>query len=98
MIDKLQQALELCNRNDFEKALPLLEEVIKEEPQNSEAWRVLAQIHWLHLHDVDKAYDELIEALRCEPKNIWALVLMRTILTRQKNDVEHATQYYDNVS
>ena len=97
MANKLQQALDLCNKNKFDEALPLLEEITKNDPQNSEAWRTLAQLHWLHQHEVDKAYDELIEALRCEPKNIWALVLMGNLLTKEKNDVEHAKQYYDKV-
>lgn len=97
MTDKLQQALDLCNKNEFDKALSLLEEVVKTNPQESEAWRVLAQIHWNHMHQVDKAYDELIEALKCDPRNIWALVLMGNLLTKEKNDVEHAKQYYDKV-
>jgi Tfp pilus assembly protein PilF len=97
MQDKLQYALDLCNKNNFEKALLILEEIIKENPQNSEAWRTLAQLHWFYLHKPDKAFDELIEALRCDPKNIWALVLMGNLLTKEKNDVEHAKQYYDKV-
>lgn len=97
MASKLQQALDLCNENKFDEALPLLEEIVKEEPQNSEAWRTLAQVHWLYQHETEKAYDELIEALRCEPKNIWALVLMGNLLTKEKDDVEHAKQYYDKV-
>ena len=97
MANKLEQALELCNKNEFGKALPLLVEAVKDNPQDSEAWRVLAQIHWNHMHEPDKAYDELIESLRCNPKNIWALVLMGNLLTREKNDVEHAQQYYDKV-
>lgn len=97
MANKLQQALDLCNKNEFDKALPLLEDAIKDNPQNSEAWRVLAQIHWFYHHQPDKAYDELIEALRCEPKNIWALVLMGNLLTKEKNDVEHAQQYFNKV-
>jgi len=97
MANKLQQALDLCNKSDFDKALSLLEEITKEEPQNSEAWRLLAQVHWTYQHEPNKAYDELIEALKCEPKNIWALVLMGNLLTREMNDVEHAKQYYDKV-
>ena len=97
MQEKLQYALDLCNKNKFNEALPVLEEITKTDPQNSEAWRVLAQIHWNHSQDPDKAYDELIEALRCDPKNIWALVLMGNLLTKEKNDVEHAKQYYDKV-
>ena len=97
MQEKLQYALDLCNKNKFNEALPVLEEITKTDPQNSEAWRVLAQIHWNHSQDPDKAFDELIEALRCDPKNIWALVLMGNLLTKEKKDVEHAKQYYDKV-
>jgi Tfp pilus assembly protein PilF len=96
-MDKLQQALDLCNKNKFYEALPILEEITKTDPKNSEAWRTLAQLHWFHQHDPEKAYNELIEALRCEPSNIWALVLMGNLLTKEKNDVEHAKQYYDKV-
>lgn len=96
-MDKIEQAFALCNEKKFDEALPILEEIIKDDPKNSEAWRTLAQIHWFHKHDTEKAYDELIEALRCEPKNIWALVLMGNLLTKEKNDVEHAKQYYDKV-
>lgn len=97
MNNKLHQALDLCNKNDFDKALTLLDEIIKDEPQNSEAWRVLAQIHWMHNHEPNRAYDELIESLRCEPKNIWALVLMGNLLVKEMNDVEHAKEYYEKV-
>ena len=97
MQEKLQYALDLCNKNKFDEALPILEEITKTDPKNSEAWRTLAQLHWFHQHDPEKAYNELIEALRCEPSNIWALVLMGNLLTKEKNDVEHAKQYYDKV-
>lgn len=97
MTDRLSHALDLCNKNKFDEALPILEEIVKAEPQNSEAWRILAQLHWYHQHKPEQAYDELIEALRCEPKNIWALVLMGNLLTKEMNDTEHAKQYYDKV-
>ena len=97
MQDKLQLALDLCNKKQFDEALPILEDIVKDEPQNSEAWRTLAQLHWFHKHEPKKAYDELIEALRCEPKNIWALVLMGNLLSKEMDDVEHAKQYYDKV-
>lgn len=97
MAMNMQQVLDLCNKSEFDKALPLLEEIVKKEPENSEAWRVMAQIHWNHMHLPDKAYDELIEALRCEPKNIWALVLMGNLLTKEKKDIVHAKQYFEKV-
>lgn len=97
MASKLQQALDLCNRNEFDKALPLLEALVKEDPKDSEAWRVLAQVHWNHMHQADKAFDELIESLKCDPQNIWALILMGNLLSKEKDDVDHAKEYYDKV-
>ncbi len=97
MTDKLQQAIEFCNKSKFEEALLLLEEITRSEPGNSEAWRLLAQVHWLNFHEKDKAYNELIEALRCDPRNIWALVLMGNLLTKEIKDTEHAKSYYDKV-
>ena len=97
MQNKLQKALDLCNNNNFDDALPILEDITKNDPQNSEAWRILAQLHWFHQNNPNKAYDELIEALRCNPRNIWALVLMGNLLTKEKKDIEHAKQYYDKV-
>ena len=97
MQDKLQHALDLCNKKKFDEALPILEEVAKEDPQNSEAWRTLAQLHWFHQHNPDKAYDELIESLKCQPRNMWALILMGNLLTKEKNDIDGAKAYYDKV-
>lgn len=96
-MDKLREALDLCNRKEFDKALTILEEYVKTHPSESEAWRVLAQIHWLHLQQPEKALDELIEALKCDPKNIWALVLMGNLFTKVHRDYDNAKKYYDKV-
>ena len=97
MDNKLQQALELCNRQDFDRAEELLQQFLKDEPENSEAWRVLAQVHWIHMGKPEQAYDELIEALRCNPKNLWALILMDNLLSKEHKDSEHAMDYFDKV-
>ena len=97
MDNKLQQALELCNRQDFDRAEELLQQFLKDEPENSEAWRVLAQVHWIHMGKPEQAYDELIEALRCNPQNLWALILMGNLLSKEHKDSEHAMNYFDKV-
>lgn len=97
MQDRLQHVLDLCNHKKFDEALSILKEIIKEDSKNSEAWRIMAQLHWFHLHNPEKAFDELIESLRCDSKNIWALVLMGNLLTKEKHDLEHAKQYFDKV-
>lgn len=101
LIEEMQRlfnhAMEYCNKHQFDKALPILEEITRRSPTFSEAWRVLAQIHWLEDGEVDKAQDELIEALRCEPRNIWALILMGNLLSKGKNDAESGEGYYRRV-
>ncbi|EGN57450.1 hypothetical protein PRBRB14_21870 [Hallella multisaccharivorax DSM 17128] len=62
--DIMKKALDLLNNNQLEEARPLLEEYIKLCPEESEGWRLAAQVDLNSFHDVDKAYDELIEALR----------------------------------
>ena len=96
-MNKLQKALDLCNQNKFDEAIPILKEITRSEPGNSDAWRTLAQVHWLHNHNANLAYDELIEALKANPRNLWALILMGNILTKERNDVESAKTYYDKV-
>lgn len=68
---KFDQAMNLCNNQKFAEAEVLLHEILKEVPKQSEAWRALAQIDWYGHHDIDKAEDELIEALKLDPKNLW---------------------------
>lgn len=97
MAATLQQVLDLCNKSEFDKALPLLNEIIKNNPKESEAWRILAQIHWNYNNEPEKAFDELIESLNCDPQNIWALLLMGNFYTKVKNDQVHAKEYYDKV-
>ena len=92
-----KRAMDFCNKRDFAKARPILEDIILRSPTFSEAWRVLAQIHWLEDGDLDKAEDELIESLRCDPRNLWALILMGNLLSKGKNDFNSAESYYHRV-
>lgn len=97
MQEKFNHAMNFCNNKQFDKAKPILQDIIKRCPSFSEAWRVLAQIHWYQDGLVDRAYDELIEALRVEPDNLWALVLMGNLLSKAKDDFNTAEQYYRRV-
>ena len=45
--------------------------------------------------DQDKAIDCLIDSLRWDSKNGWALMLMGNIFTKFKKDVSTAMKYYD---
>lgn len=94
---KFELAISLCEHSQFDEARPILDEVLKESPDNSEAWWLAAQVDWMHSGDVDKAYDELIESLKLDPKNKWALLLMGNLLSRGKKDMNSAKEYYNKV-
>ena len=47
--------------------------------------------------NIDKAIDIDIEALRCNPKNIWALILMGNLYSKYKDNYEIGRTYYDSV-
>lgn len=95
--DKLKKVDAYCTLGEFEEARKLLDEIIDEDKSASDAWRLAAQIDWQYLNQIDKAYDELIEALRLDPKNMWALILMGNLICNGKHDPDTAEKYYKKV-
>lgn len=95
--DIMKKALDLLNNNQLEEARPLLGEYIKLCPNDSEGWRLAAQVDLNFFHDVDRAYDELIESLRLQPKNLWALLLMGNLLLNEKKNTEDALNYFNKI-
>lgn len=93
----MQEALDLLNQDKLAEARPLLDKYLKSNPDDSEGWRLAAQVDTNFYKDVDKAYDRLIEALRLQPKNLWALVLMGNLLLENKQDSEGALKYFNKV-
>ena len=91
--DIMKKSLDLLNNNQLEEARPLLEEYTRLCPNDSEGWRLAAQVDLNLFHDVDRAYDELIESLRLQPKNLWALLLMGNLLLNEKKNTEDALNY-----
>lgn len=94
---RMEVITSLCNQGKLDEARTKLESYLKDYPKSSEGWRLAAQIDLNHFEDIDKAFDELIEALRLEPKNVWALVLMGNLLLEKKNDFESANTYFNKV-
>ena len=48
-------------------------------------------------NEIEKAYNELIEALKIDSKNLWALVLMGNMQSKVYNDIKTASEYYEKV-
>lgn len=89
-----RKAISLCEKGNFQQAKPLLEDLLKKDPTNSEFHRVYGQVI-SDEGDIDSAIDCLIDALRWNPKNGYALLLMGNLFAKHKDDVETALKYYD---
>ena len=90
----LIKAVALCENNNFSEAKPILLELIKKNPTNSEYHRILGQI-LSEQGDQDEAINALIDALRWNSSNGWALMMMGNIFAKHKKDVTTALKYYD---
>ena len=88
------RAVNLCEKGRFSEAKPLLAQLIEKNPANSEYHRIMGQV-LSEEGDNESAIDCLIDALRWNPKNGWALLMMGNIFAKYKNDVETAMKYYD---
>lgn len=93
---KFKQLVSLCEASKFEEAQNVAEALIEGNPTNSEYHRLLGQI-FSELGNQDEAINSLIDALRWNSKNEWALLMMGNIFSRFKNDIETALKYYDQV-
>lgn len=84
----------LCEQKRFEEAKPILKKLITNNPTKSEYHRIMGQI-LSEQGDQEEAINCLIDALRWDSKNHWALVMMGNIFAKYKDDVVTAMKYYD---
>jgi tetratricopeptide (TPR) repeat protein len=89
-----QKVVELCTKGKYGLAKPILSRLIKENPSVSEYHRILGQIY-SDEGDQDLAIDKLMDALRWNPDNAYALLMTGNVFAKFKNDVKTATKYYD---
>ena len=94
--NKFQLAVQACEKHEVEKARKYLNEIIEEQPDMSEAYRLLGQLSYEEDKD-DEAMNYLITALVKDPKNMWALIMMGNILGKRKKDLESARGYFNKV-
>ncbi len=87
--------ISLCENGQFIDAEKLVEELVTEFPAVSEYHRIGGQIK-SELDKPNEAVDYLIDALRWDPKNVHALLMMGNLFA-QKKDIETALKYYYQV-
>lgn len=83
-----------CEQGNFTDAKPLLKKIIEKDPTNSDYHRIMGQI-LSEEGDQEEAINCLIDALKWNPKNGWALIMMGNIFAKYKEDNETAMKYYD---
>jgi tetratricopeptide (TPR) repeat protein len=97
LIDQHQQdfksVVSLCEKGKFDTAKQKLLPLIEKAPQVSEYHRVLGQIY-SEEGDQDEAVNSLIDALRWDPKNGWALLMMGNIYAKFHKDIDTGLTYY----
>lgn len=89
-----RKAVALCEKGDYVRARPILEQLAQRDPTNSEVHRILGQIS-SDEGDHDAAIDHLIDALRWNPKNPFALIMMGNVWARYRDDIDTAMKYFE---
>lgn len=90
------RATDLCVKKKYQEAIPIFLKLIQGNPTNSEYHRNLAQAYE-ESGDYEAATNHLIDALKWNPSNHWALVLMGNVYIRYYSDVNTAMTYFDQV-
>ena len=89
----VEKAYESANSGDVSSAKNYLQKAISMCPLHADAHRTLAQI-LMQEGKTDEAISECSEAIKCEPDNLWALILMGNLRLR-KGSMSDAFKYYN---
>ena len=89
-----KKTIALCEKGKYSEAKPILKNLIEKNPSNSEYHRIMGQI-LSDEGDQEEAINCLIDSIRWDSKNGWALLMMGNIFAKFKNDVPTAMKYYD---
>ena len=87
-----KRVVSLCEKGNYTEAKPILQNLIKKNPSNSEYHRIMGQI-LSDEGDQEEAINCLIDALRWDSKNGWALLMMGNIFSKFKNDIPTTLKY-----
>lgn len=88
-----RKVVQLAERQRYSEAKPLLRRLIERSPQVSEYHRILGQILFEE-GDVPGAKDEFIDAIRWDPENQGALVMLGNVYARLR-ERETAIRFYE---
>ncbi len=89
-----KKTVALCEKGKYPEAKIILKKLIEKNPTNSEYHRIMGQI-LSDEGDQEEAINCLIDSLRWDSQNGWALLMMGNIFAKFKSDVPTAMKYYD---
>jgi Tfp pilus assembly protein PilF len=98
LIEKQEQnyrkVLALCEKGQYAEAKKILHPLLEKAQHVSEYHRILGQIYFDE-GKFDDAIDGLIDALRWDPRNSSAFIVMGNIYGKHKGDLETAIKYFE---
>ena len=86
----------LAENGKYDEAKELAADLIDKTPHVSEYHRILGQIH-SETGNQDAAIDSLIDALKWNPENIYALLMVGNVYANYKDDADTALEYYEQI-
>ncbi|HRF80357.1 MAG TPA: tetratricopeptide repeat protein [Flavobacteriales bacterium] len=88
-----RSAVAACEAGRFRDAREQLTDLLTQDPTHTEYHRLLGQV-CSELGDHDAAIDHLIDALRWDPKNTHALIMMGNLQAKHRADIDTAMRYF----
>jgi len=92
--DDYRKVVSLCESGKYGEAKKILGDLLEKAPHVSEYHRILGQIYFDE-GKFEDATDCLIDALRWDPRNSNAFIVMGNIYGKDKGDPETAMKYFD---
>lgn len=89
-----RKAVSLSEKGKYHEAKVVLRDLIKKNPTNSEYHRILGQV-LSEEGDHEEAINSLIDALRWDSRNGFALLMMGNVFAKYKRDIPTALKYFD---
>ena len=84
--------LSFCRDHRFGKAKKVVRELLEKRPWDSEGHRLLAQIE-METGETEIAIDHAKDAVRLNPRNLYALTLLGNLLSRDKHCIDEGIRF-----
>jgi tetratricopeptide (TPR) repeat protein len=95
-INEFNKATQLADLKKYEESKEILSKLINKNPTVSDFYRVYGQILECQ-GKIEEAKNYLIDSLKWNPNNKYALLMMGNIFARHYNDIETANIYHNKV-